>query len=298
MRARSDHFLVWPIALDLGELSLSYPYLRLPHHEVEALGIRTSYVTAGQPGSTPVLLLHGMSASADVFREVMHELADEFWLVAPDIPGFGGSENTEPYTMSHLVEWLASFREALNLPAAMLVGHSFGGALGANFALTYPQEVRRLLLAAPAIYAADFVPDFLKRLGISVGLVDLASALSQSSTLQESQSGRPFYDPDKIHESVWPRRLDSFSQARATSGVLKVLAFQNISSELTRIKQPVFVVWGKNDPVLPAEHAQRLAGELPDGRFEVWEECGHLPFLEKQEKFLSIARAFLGAKEA
>jgi pimeloyl-ACP methyl ester carboxylesterase len=277
---------------------LPYPYEELPSHKVEALGISTSFIAAGQGNSPLVVLLHGMSTSADVFREVMHELSDEFWLIAPDIPGFGESENTEPYTLPHLVEWLASFREVLNLPAMMVVGHSFGGALATNFTISYPQEVTRLLLAAPAIFAADLLPDFLKRLEISTGFVDFASTLSRSSALQESQSGRPFYDPDKIDESVWPRRLNSFDQARATSGVLKALAFHNISSELSEIRQPVCVVWGKNDIVLPSAHAQQIAEELPDASVYVWNECGHLPFLEKQEEFLAIARRFLGGEEA
>ena len=106
----------------------------------------------------PVILLHGMSASADVYREVMHELADEFWLIAPDIPGFGRSENSDPYTLSHLVEWLASFQEKLNFSQIMLAGHSFGGALATYFTASYPQAVERLLLIAPAVYAGDLLP--------------------------------------------------------------------------------------------------------------------------------------------
>lgn len=276
---------------------MAYPYAELLHYEVNALGIRTAYTAAGQPGAPLVVLLHGMSASSDVYRELMHELADEFWLIAPDIPGFGHSEDTEPYTLAHLVEWLASFREELDLPAMMLVGHSFGGAVAANFAISYPHDVSRLLLVAPAILAAELLPDFLKRLGISIGLVDLASSLSQTPMLQESQSGRPFYDPDTIHGSVWQRRLDAFSQARATGSVLKALAFHSFVPELSGIRQPVCIVWGKDDPVLPAAQAQQIARELPDARVVIWEQCGHLPFLEKQEEFLAIARAFFHAQE-
>ena len=141
---------------------MPYPYPELPRQEVEALGIKTSYTYAGRRGLPLVVLLHGMTSSGDAYREVMHELADDFWLIAPDLPGFGQSGDTEPYTLPHLVEWLASFREALDLPQMMLIGHSFGGALAASYTMFYPEEVSRLLLVAPAILAADMFPDFLK----------------------------------------------------------------------------------------------------------------------------------------
>lgn len=271
---------------------MPYPYPELPRQEVEALGIKTSYIYAGRPDSPLIVLLHGMTSSGDAYREVMHELADEFWLVAPDLPGFGQSENTEPYTLPHLVEWLASFQEAPDLPQMMLVGHSFGGALAASFTIFYPEDVSRLLLVAPAILAGDLIPDTLKKLTISLGLVDLGSSLSQSPALLKRQSGRPFYDPDSIDESVWPRRLTAFSESRASGDVIKALAFQNMEPQLNEVEQPVCIIWGENDPVLPAAQAQRIAGALPDSQVIIWDECGHVPYLEKQEAFLATARAF------
>lgn len=62
----------------------NYPYPELPRYEVDALGIHTSYYAVGEPNGRPVILLHGMSTSADSFRETMYELANDFWLIAPD----------------------------------------------------------------------------------------------------------------------------------------------------------------------------------------------------------------------
>ena len=275
---------------------MPYPYPALPRYEVDALGILTSYVVAGQPEQPLVMLLHGMSSSADTFREVMHELSDEFRLIAPDLPGFGLSEDTEPYTLPHLIEWLAAFHEALHLPQMMLVGHSFGGALATSYTASYPGDVSRLLLVAPAVLAGDMFPDFVKRAGINLGLVDLGASLTQSRAMIE-QSGRSFYDPDRIEASVWERRLRDMEQSRAAAGVLKALAFQDLEPALRRLKQPVHVVWGKDDPVLPSAHAKRVGELLGDpSSVTVWKQCGHIPFLEKQEEFLDLSRSFFAGK--
>jgi len=269
------------------------PYPELPRYFVDALGIRTAYYTAGAPGGRPVLLLHGMSTSADSFRETMHELAGRFWLLAPDIPGFGYSDNTDPYTVPHLVEWLAAFRQALDLPPLALVGHSFGGILAAAFALSYPEDVTHLLLVAPAILSHQNYPALLKKVGASLRLLELGSAVSQSRPLVKRQVRVPFHDPDRQHESVWQRRLADYQQARASALVLKSTAFYDLRPQLARLQPPTCLVWGENDPVVPASDAGVLAAMIPNTAIIILPQCGHAPMLEHQGKFQEIARSFL-----
>ena len=273
----------------------NYPYAELPRDFVDALGIRTGYYTAGEPNGRPVLLLHGMSTSADSFRETMRELGGEMWLIAPDIPGFGYSEHTEPYTMSHLVEWMAAFVDALDLPPAAVVGHSFGGTLAVDYGLSYPEDVTRLLLVAPAVLRAESYPEWLKKIGFGLRLVEAGSAVSQSKVWLNRQIRAPFYDPDKQDESVWARRLQDYELSRASSAVLRATAFSRMRPLLSELRQPTCLVWGEDDPVVPAAEADELAQLLPDVRqVHKLAECGHIPVLEQQAKFQEIARGFLG----
>ncbi len=268
-----------------------------PHQLIDALGIRTAYVSTGKPDGNPILLLHGMTSSSDIYREFMHAMEDQHWLIAPDIPGFGFSDSCTRFTFPHLVEWLAAFCDALGLPAMTVIGHSFGGALAASFALSYPEDVKRLLLIAPALLAGDMFPTYLKRAGISLGIVDLGTAVSQSGAIVQQQVRSSFYYPELQDDAVWERRLRDYELARASADVLKAIAFQDYREDLPRIHQPVCLLWGKGDPVLPVEHGHELAELIPNGQMVEFEECGHILMLEKQTWFQVAARAFLAGRD-
>jgi 2-hydroxy-6-oxonona-2,4-dienedioate hydrolase len=272
-------------------LEETMPYSPLPRRQVEALGINTSYYEAGNPKDPPLLLLHGMSTSADSFRETMHDLSDRFYLIAPDIPGFGFSDLTEPYTVPHLVEWLADFVSALELPPVHLLGHSFGGALAPAYALDYPEDVQNLVLLAPAILSASEFPDWLKKAGMGLGLFDLGTAVSR--LFLQRQIRVPFYDPSRQPESIWQRRLADYERARSSPEVLKALAFYGQASRLADVQQPTCLIWGRNDPVVNPDHATRLAALLPDAQVHFLEECGHAPMLEQRDDCLAIVQEFL-----
>jgi pimeloyl-ACP methyl ester carboxylesterase len=273
----------------------NYPYPEMPRAFVNVLGIETAYYEMGAGNGRPVLLLHGMSTSADSFRETMHELAGDFWLIAPDIPGFGYSAQAQPYTMPHLVEWLAAFRSALDLPPAALFGHSFGGTLATEFALSYPGDVTNLFLVAPALLRAESYPHLVKKVGFALGMIDLGMAISQSSVWVKRQIKAPFYAPEKQDESVWERRLKDYELARASADVIKATAFNHMRSRLPRLRHPTCLVWGENDPVVPVADADQLVAVMPNvQQVHKLAECGHAPILEQQEQVQTLARQFLG----
>ncbi len=266
-------------------------YPEVPRREVEALGIRTSYYYAGEKDKPAVILLHGMSTSADSFRELMHLLADDFHLIAPDIPGFGYSENTEPYTMIHLIEWLAALVDALDIPSAHYLGHSFGGTLAVGQALSYPEEVERLVLVAPAILVAGKYPDWLKKMGKNLRLVEAGIVMSR--VLLERQIRVPFYDASKMDETIWERRRADYANSRASAGAMNAVAFYDVEHRLPEVKQQTALIWGKNDPVVDHTDAEKLQGRIPNVQVHKVDNCGHIPTLERQREVSGIIREFL-----
>lgn len=265
----------------------------LPRRSVDALGIETNYYAAGEGNGRTLLLLHGMTSSGDAFRELMAPLADTYRLIAPDMPGFGFSETTKPYTLDHLVEWLAALRDALDLPRCSLIGHSFGGVVAARFALAYPEDVSSLVLLAPALLSTQHVPDFLMRAGISLGLVDLGTAVSQSRAVVPYQIKSPFYNPAAQPDSVWQRRLRDYDHARASADVIKAMAAQDPRADLEQLTHPVCLLWGADDTVVPAANGDELVKILPRAELTKIAECGHVPLQEQTAVVVNATRIFL-----
>jgi pimeloyl-ACP methyl ester carboxylesterase len=278
-----------------GELLMSRRgngvYPELGREEVEALDIRTSYYTAGDRGKPAVILLHGMSTSADSFRELMHLLADDYWLIAPDIPGFGYSENTDPYTINHLVEWLAALIDRLALSQVHLLGHSFGGVLATGHALSYPEIVNRLVLMAPALLVAGNYPVWLRRAGKSFRLVEAGMVLSRP--LLEYKIRAPFHKPAELPDTIWERRRADYGNARASAAAMNAVAFYDVQPRLGQVHQPTMIIWGEEDKVVSPVDAETLKAQMPQAQVYKVASCGHVPMLEQQQEVADITRGFL-----
>ncbi|HIK04264.1 MAG TPA: alpha/beta hydrolase [Trichormus sp. M33_DOE_039] len=98
----------------------------------------------------PIVLLHGNWHESSQWVGVMESLAKDFNCFAPDLLGFGESENPNiHYSIDLQVECIAEFLQALKLERVYLVGHSLGGWVAASYALKYPEQVDKLVLLAP-----------------------------------------------------------------------------------------------------------------------------------------------------
>src|SRR5229473_3296304 len=112
---------------------------------LEVDGIRVFYREAGPPDGAVVLLLHGFPASSFMFRELIPRLADQFRVVAPDLPGFGFTEVPEErkyaYSFDALAHTLETFTDALGLNRYAIYVFDYGAPTGLRLAMAHPERV-------------------------------------------------------------------------------------------------------------------------------------------------------------
>lgn len=265
-----------------------------------AAGIKTNFYQSGSPTAEPLVLLHGMSSSADSFRELQTALSHRYWTIAPDIPGFGDSENTDPYTFPQLVYWLSAFLAELETGPVHLAGHSFGGALAVSQALAAPERARTLILLAPSVLRPGKYPPWLRRLAkSSLSERVLQVGVSASRLMLERQMRAAFYDASQLDPSLWERRRRDYERARASAAVLRASALHDIRKDLHSIQQPSCIIWGQEDPVLAPQDALRLNELMPESRtcLHLLAECGHIPHIEQEKQVIAIITEFLESRE-
>ncbi len=128
--------------LDTSQISEEFPYQM---KVAELPGVRVHYVDEGE-GKPTFVLLHGMPTSSYLWRNVIPHLARHGRVIAPDLVGFGASDNPglPDYGFFAQSTWLDAFFSALRLRDVVLVVHDWGSALGFHYAARHPHNVRGL----------------------------------------------------------------------------------------------------------------------------------------------------------
>lgn len=196
---------------------------------------------------SPVVLVHGMTASTDWWRPTIAALEPHHDVRLVELRGLPVRE-----AAVRLAEWL----ESEDLLGAALVGHSMGGTVAIETAAQAPEAVGRLALIAPA------------------GIFPSRSRRSYALPLARSTLMRaPTQLPRMVRDTarVGPLRLWHMS-----SDLLR----GDITPALRAVRAPSLVVWGANDRLLPPALGEEFRTLIPDCRLVVLAKCGHIPMLE------------------
>jgi len=244
------------------------------------------YLEAGQGPN--LIFLHGLGGEGNNWALNIGPLSEKYHVYAPDQIGFGNSSKPLiEYRIETFVEFLRAFMTALNIPKATLVGNSLGGWIAADFAIRYPEKVEKLVLVDAAGLGPEGPPTPLP--------VDLnpASPSGMRKVLEFI-----VYDKrsitDEVARQAFERRLkngDGYTIQRVVAGL--VAGNQYLDSKISSIKAPTLVLWGREDMLTPLSLAERFQKAIPGAKLTVFEQCGHIPQVEKPQEFNKTLLEFL-----
>lgn len=277
---------------------------------VRAGGLDTFYLEAGPVDAPPVVLVHGLGATNASMLPLIPALSKDHRVLAPDLPGHGGTEATaSPHAARFLGDWLSAFlRETCERPA-VLVGNSLGGRTALEAALNSPYEVRGLVLLCPAVAFRK-----LRQLVPFVRLVpDEIAALPIRVPRRMAMRGLRglFADPSRLPDAWHEAAIDEFvrvftirANRLAIFSALRNVYLDEPFGEsgfwdrLPALKPPALFVWGDRDVLVPAGFARFVERALPHGRSVVLESCGHVPQFEHADQTAALVREFLESLRA
>jgi len=251
--------------------------------KVEVGGRLLRYLDLGE-GGTPLVLVHGFGGDLNNWLFNQPALAAERRVIALDLPGHGESGKTlRSGEAAELSEAVLGLLDHLQLDRVHLAGHSMGGLVALTVAEQAPARVVSLTLIASAGLGADINGDYLQ------GFADANNRNALKPQLVQLFSDPALVTRQMLEDMLKFKRLEGVDQAlRQLNGALFDGGRQKVDVRHVVGRQPSLVIWGSDDGIIPANHAQGLEAQM-----EILPGQGHMVQLEAAEQVNQLMLAFL-----
>lgn len=256
--------------------------------QLELAGERFRYDDAGS--GPPLVLLHGLGASAEDWEMQIPAFSRRFRVIAPDLRGFGGSaRGSGRLSIPRFAADVWALLQALGVERFALVGHSMGGAVALQLALEHPQAVTRLVIANSV---PSFRPRTLRQY-FEVAYRQVVMRLLGPARLARIGAQRmyPGDDQQALREKSAARGARN---GRSYLESLSALTRWSVIERLRELPMPVLVLAAEHD-YFSREDMLQFAHALPKGRFHLFPGTHHGLPLEAPQAFNPVVLRFLGA---
>jgi pimeloyl-ACP methyl ester carboxylesterase len=276
-------------------------------HRVEADGIQVFYRSAGEASAPVVLLLHGFPTSSFMFRDLIPRLADQYRVIAPDLPGFGFTQVPDGrkyvYTFDALAGTIEEFTDALSLSRYAIYVFDYGAPTGFRLATRHPERVTAIISQNGNAYEeglgeawgpirtywsapTEANRDVLRQNVLTLettrwqythGVSNPDSVAPESYTLDMALLDRPG------NKEI---QLDLFLDY--ASNVKLYPKFQEYFRKLT---PSLLAIWGKNDPFFIPAGAEAFRKDIPNAQVRFL-DTGHFAIETHAEEIAAAMREF------
>ncbi|NMG73903.1 acetoin dehydrogenase dihydrolipoyllysine-residue acetyltransferase subunit [Aromatoleum diolicum] len=264
--------------------------------KIEVGGKKLRYLKLGVGGSErgrevgePMILIHGFGGDLNNWLFNHAALAVDREVYALDLPGHGeSSKDVGEGSLGALAAAVTGFMDAVGIESAHLVGHSMGGAVSLTVAAAAPERVRSLTLIASAGLGEDINGAYID------GFVAAGDRRALKPLLTELFADPALVTRQLVDDMLKYKRLEGVGDAlRTLAGSL----FENgrqatvLRETAARFGKPVLVIWGADDRIIPAAHAQGLTAPV---LVEVLPKQGHMLQMEAANEVNRLIGRFLG----
>lgn len=285
--------------------------MKLEHKKARINNFEINYVVAGS--GEPLVLIHGINIGAGQWHKNIRGLSERFKVFCIDLPGAGGSEKVDFSNfdiqngfVKTTKDFLLHIVEQFGFKSVRLLGHSLGGWIALKIALDAQKnqsaiKIEKLILVDTMGFT-DFVPwsyrplafkflaKFFSKTVMKPNKRNMQKFLS-TAMKDKTKTDSGFVDyfcstvgnDERAHPFLLIHRLcDGFR-------VQKEIV---ILEELSELTTPTLIIFGENDPLIPFLKVKENFKRIKTARLEVFNNTGHVPFLEHPEKFNALVCNF------
>lgn len=251
-------------------------------------GLNINYEIFGEAeDKMPLLILHGWMAKIEAMAPIYQEFKKDRKVIVIDFPGQGGKSDTlkEVWGVPEYSEMVKSFLDELKIQKCDVIGHSFGGRVIIYLASKYKELFNKIILTDSAgikpkkklkttfkIYSYKVARFFMKI---------FSSKEVYEKKLEEMRKKRGSSDYAMLDSDVM---IETFKQ------VINL----DLTDKLKEINNSTLLIWGENDNDTPLYMAKIMEKNIKDSGLVTLENAGHFSYLDNPQKYLIVARNFLG----
>lgn len=241
---------------------------------------------AGLSNPEILLLVHGVGDRAGRdWDSLLPELAQNYHVVIPDLPGFGysskGNHLYSPETYSSFLDWLIS---RLPKKPVNLAGHSLGGGISLVYAAYHGHDLKRLVLidSVGVMHYLAVSQNFVQKLALDRFLIPpVSNPLGKVASLILEKTTRIPFSPELILSTGFMRQRFLAADPARIAGL--ALVQTDYSLLLGQIDVPTWLIWGELDNIAPVRIADVLQWQLPHAQKIILSGLGHVPMKEDRE---------------
>lgn len=253
-------------------------------------GVTLEYREQGNADGIPVILLHGYTDSWHSFEMVLPQLPASLHVFALSQRGHGNSAKPGGnYHPTDLAADIAAFMFEKKTGPAVIVGHSMGGIVAQQFALSYPALTKAVVLVstAPAFKNNPGIPEFAAAIQQLTDPVpfEFANEFQKSTVTQKMDTG---FFRVLVNESL---KLPAAIWKTVFEGLLSV----DYTPQLHLIQQPALILWGDRDNFCSRGHQEILAEKIPNSLLIIYRQTGHALHWDAPERFAGDLLSFINS---
>jgi len=237
----------------------------------------------------PLLLVHGLMVTGDMFEPVVARFADRHRVIVPDLRGHGRSRGLPPpYTARQLAADLSRLLDHLGIGATAVLGYSQGGAIAQQLVLDHPTRCDRLVLACT--YAFNMATTREQLEGHVLPFLVRVLGTRRVANVVVSQGAKEL----GRDRAAWLAGLMADQDRQRMVAAWKAAMAFDSRQRLADIACPTLVIAGSNDHAVPMHHAAMLHHGIPRSQLAVVDGATHTLIWTHPDELVRLTEAFLG----